>query len=351
MGAVEKGLLLHLERKQRIPGIMSKRETSSEIDQAAARWAARLDLSPLDDAQQRELDDWLAGDIRRLGAFGKARAVLARTDRAKALGPDYDPGRFAAPLALSRRRVLWLSGSAIAATAVGAVGLGLWSREPSYETARGEVRLVPLEDGSVITLNTATQVKVAFSGDLRMVRLVAGEALFEVAKDAARPFVVEAGDSSVRAIGTAFTVRRILGNEVQVLVREGTVELSRRRTEGTATQAARPVRMTANMKVVDAADAPPPRPVTVGPEEVSRELAWREGKIAFNGVTLAEAARQFARYSDTPIILDGNSVADRRVTGLYSATNPEGFANAVATVLDLNATVTPQGVVISEKPI
>lgn len=322
---------------------MTKRETSGEIDDAAARWAARVDLAPLSDSERQELDQWLAADRRRLGAYGKARAVLARTDRARALGSDFDPEQFAPPRGVSRRRFLWWGGATAAAASIaGVVGFGFVGGDPAYATERGEIRRVPLKDGSVVTLNTASRIEVAYRDERRTVRLIEGEALFEVAHDPARPFVVEAGDAHVRALGTAFTVRHTDRRTVQVMVREGTVELSR-----PDAPASRPVRVAANSRAVDQGGPEPIVPVQLDAEEVSRELSWRVGTLAFNGVSLDQAAAEFARYSETRIILADAAIARRKVTGLYSATDPEGFAQAVATVLDLRAERTTQGIRIS----
>lgn len=325
---------------------MTQRETSAEIDDAAARWAARAELAPLSEAEQQELDRWLEGDRRRLGAYGKARAVLARTDRARALGPNFDPEQFAPPREVSRRRFLWMGGGAAAAAAsvAGVLGFGLLRSDPAYATALGEIRRVPLSDGSVVTLNTASRIVVAYRERQRTVRLVEGEALFEVTRNAARPFVVLAGGAEVRALGTAFTVRHTDQHTVQVLVREGQVELLRRNSDAAP---APPVRVAENSRVVDRGGSAAIVPQRLNAEEVSRELSWRVGRIALNGVTLQEAAAEFARYSATPIIVDDPMVARRKVTGLYSATDPEGFARAVATVLDLRASATPQGIRIS----
>ena len=94
-----------------------------------------------------------------------------------------------------------------------------------FSTGKGETKVVALKDGSVVTLNTASEIRVNYSDAVRAVELVRGEALFDVAKNKARPFVVAAGDTSVRVVGTSFTVRHFDAAPVQVLVREGIVEV------------------------------------------------------------------------------------------------------------------------------
>ncbi len=305
---------------------MPVRETSQVIDAQAADWAARVDGGPLSAAEQAELDAWLAGDSRRLGAYAKARAVFAHVQRARALGPDYDAAEFAAaPAPGVNRRALWMGGAAAAAVAA-SVGVGAQLRGSRLRTRLGEVRLAPLPDGSSMTLNTNSRVSVHFTEGLRRVRLIEGEALFDVAKDPARPFVVEAAGTEVRAVGTSFTVSRLPDRPVQVLVREGVVEVGR--------PAAEPVRIGANTRAVaargGAVDAS-----AVTPSEIARELVWREGFLSFEDVSLAQAAAEFARYSETRIVVDDPAIARETVTGLYSANNPSGFAKAVAAALDL----------------
>lgn len=318
------------------------RETSQEIDAVAADWAARIDRGALSPADEDALDAWIAGDARRLGAFMRMRAVALQSNSARALGPDFDPDAFARaePRAqrLTRRRMLWFGGSAAAACALGAVGLRLATRAALHETRLGEVRVVTLEDGSVVTLNTASRIRVAFADARRTVTLEEGEALFDVARDPARPFVVEAGGTSVRAVGTSFSVKRLSDAPVEVLVREGVVEVGQPAT-------ARPVRMTANMRIVTGRAAA--RPIEITGNEVDREIAWRSGRIAFEGEPLAQAAAAFGRYSDTRIIIEDPGIGREEITGLFASNDPVTFARAAAASLELKATVGPGEVRLS----
>jgi transmembrane sensor len=308
---------------------------SRDIDTTAAEWAARVDRDALSADEQRALDDWLSLDRRHLGAFARARAVAAHFDRAAALGASFDPNAFREPrrIRLGPVRGSWLV--AALAAGIAAVALVAVFRVPSGEfaTRRGEVRLVPLADGSAITLNTDTKLDVDYSKAERKVELLQGEALFNVAHDRARPFIVRAGDTHIRAVGTSFTVRRMPGEKVKVLVREGVVEV----TQDAVTKPL-PIRVSSQSEAVlqpqvVAAVAPVPSP------QIDRELAWQQGMISLDGRTLREAAEEFARYSSTAIIIDDLSLADQTVTGLFSANNPVGFARAVATSMNLKVDV------------
>lgn len=320
---------------------MPTRETAAEIDSVAADWAARLDRGDLSPAEDSELEAWLAADPRRAGAFARAQAVSLYSERARALGAGYDAARFgkAAKPSLSRRELLWSSGAVAAGLgALAVAGLAWTMRGKAYLTQVGEMKIVPLADGSVVSLNTHSKIKVAFSDGRRAVMLDEGEALFDVAKDAARPFVVLAGETEVTAVGTSFIVRHLAGMPVQVLVREGIVDIRQRSQD-----AAQAVRLPANMRAVAAQDQAVAS-AAVAPAEIERATAWRDGRIAFEGDTLREAAAEFARYSDTRIVIDDPAIANEAITGLFQANDPVGFAKATAISFGLRAEISEKQV-------
>jgi transmembrane sensor len=304
---------------------------SARIDDAAAEWAARADRGALEPNEARTLEAWLAADPRHLGAFARATAVLSHFDKARALGPDF-PAEAAEPPRFSRRAALPALAATLAVTAgAGAIGYNLIFRR--YSTKRGEMRRVALPDGSTVTLNTASEVVVDFTGDRRSVRLAKGEALFDVVGGAS-PFVVETGGLRLRADKASFNIRRREGRQVEVLICAGSVELA----DGGRVS---------RLPTTTLAFARPSAPASIRPvdgDDVSRKLAWREGMIAFHGETLGEAAQEFARYADERIIIDDPEVARRTVVGLFVANDPAGFAKAVATSFGLDAQPTPDGV-------
>ena len=296
-------------------------EKAEDIYDQAALWAAKVDAGSLAAAEQSALDEWLDADIRHFGAFAQATALLQPQH-----GVPVRP-------ALSRRRLV-IGGSVAAAVTFAAAPLAiLLMRGQRYATKIGEMREVSLDDGSVISLNTDSEVLVDYTKALRAIELVGGEALFDVAKDKARPFVVRARNTQVRAVGTSFSVRMLPAEPVEVLVREGVVEVTR-----PDVPVAPAVRIAANTKALAPKDAPiAAKPVTI--TEVARTLAWREGRIAFHGETLTEAAAEFARYSDTRIRIDDPAIAREKVTGLFVSSDPIGFAKAIATSFDLRAEI------------
>ncbi|MFC5345248.1 FecR family protein [Brevundimonas staleyi] len=313
---------------------MVERVTSRDIDAAAAAWVAREDRAPLSDGDTEALNAWLVADSRHAGALLRARAVALRSESARALGEAYDPAAFGASIAqapVSRRRALIWGGSATASIGLASlVGLGL-AAPTAHATARGEVRLVPLADGSTIMMNTQTRLTVKYDERRRNVRLLEGEVDLSVVADA-RPFVVEIGDQRVVvAHGAGVRLRKLGQAMTDILVHQGQVEVS---SAGRST----PMKMGPNtrMQLTEAGPfSPSTSSVTVSPDVVTRELAWRDGKIAFEGETLAEAAATFARYSDTRIVILDEALAREPITGLFAANDPIGFGRAIGGVFDV----------------
>ncbi len=314
---------------------MAERETSRCIDEQAADWIARLDRGELSGEEAQALEAWLHGDPRRRGALLRADALSMLSESARALGPQFDPQRFAEvqaeppPPALSRRRVLaWTGAGSAVAAAVVALGISL-PAAGAIHTGLGEVRLVTLDDGSTVMLNTQTSVRIRYSESERRVELLDGEAYFTIVGDS-RPFLVDAGEARLRSARATFRVRKLAAKPLDVLVDRGGLLLNR-------TGMSAPVAMRANTRIaLPSAPAPAravaPVPQPVSPDLLSRELAWREGKIAFEGERLDEAAAAFARYSNTRIEIADPALAREPVTGLFSASDPAGFGRAAASI-------------------
>jgi transmembrane sensor len=241
------------------------------------------------------------------------------------------------PAARTSRRMVLAGGIAASIAAVAMITLPNWSHREwqQYSTRMGEIRSITLSDGSVITLNTNSRVAVSFTDNQRDIRLEQGEALFKVAKNKDRPFIVAVANATVRAVGTSFAVRALSASPIEVVVREGIVEVARKDAGA--------VRAGAGTKAVVGGSAP----IVVRPIsrfELARELAWEAGRIAFQNERLADAAKEFARYSSTKIIVDP-TIGNRTVTGLFFSNDPVGFANVTASALDLHVE-TGQGEVI-----
>lgn len=316
-----------------------RRETASEIEEAAAAWAAKADRGQFTPEDQSAFEHWLSSDSRRAGAYARALAVNAHFDRAAALGPGFSPSEFEEPdarrPAFDRRKFMLAGGAAIAASVAGIAGYGIVSAGDAVVTAKGDLRRIALAEGSAITLNTNSRVEPRIEERLRQVHLVKGEALFDVSRDRIRPFVVHAGDVRIRVLGTSFSVRRFDDDSVQVSVLEGVVEVG---TEGGSQYQ----RLTSGQRsrILPEGVFQTERLPQVALE---RSVGWRHGLIDLNGITLAEAAAEYARYSDRRIEISDPAIGAMEVTGVYSTSDPLGFARAAALSLDLRAEPTANG--------
>lgn len=300
---------------------MSRALSSHEIDAQAAVWLAAVNGDG--DRQVRPaLDAWLAEDAAHAEAFQRASEVWAILPRAAACEPEaqsYVPA--------SRRRA-WRPGVAIAACLSVLLGLGVlaWSLADAggYATRAGEQKVASLQDGSRLALNTDTRVEVHFDADRRRIDLDHGEAMFEVAHDASRPFVVVAGDTEIRAIGTVFTVRRTRDDVVVTLIK-GRVAVSNGRARSGAAAAAAVVMLQPGEKLTE----PMQGPARVEPESIEAATAWRRGQAMFDDTPLGTAVTELNRYGGLQIVVDDPRVAALPVSGVF-ATNGADFAEAVA---------------------
>jgi transmembrane sensor len=311
------------------------RSSSKEIDKLAAEWAAKADGGNMTPAEQESFESWLAADIRHLGAYGRVEAGLVRLERLRGVGAGPLREKTSSLARTWTRRRVVLTGSAAAGlAAAGVVGTIVWSdnQQEIYATGMGETRMVPLSDGSVVTLNTKSQITVSFTEAVRNIHLDQGEALFKVAKNKMRPFVVMASGTEVRAVGTSFIVRVLPQRPIQILVQEGVVEVIRPGKPNAV-----PVRVGPETRTLVPHDAPIVTSIIPSPQ-IERNLAWRYGRIAFETETLEDAAEEFGRYSNKRIIVDP-AVANRTVTGRFASNDPVGFAKAAASVLNLHVDV------------
>ncbi|MBY0302713.1 MULTISPECIES: FecR family protein [Alphaproteobacteria] len=297
-------------------------------DASAARWAIRLDEGAFDAHDQAALDAWLGGDERRHGALLRAQATLAYLDRGRALGEaasaapaDDRPGEG------SSRRGFLVGGGALAGlAAAGVAGFALVRLgDTQLRTTRGEIRRVPLADGSVASINTSSAIRVRMAEKRRDVTLEAGEVFFEVARDRRRPFVVSAGQVHVEAVGTAFSVRRRAAG-TEVLVTEGVVKVW---VDGHEDLAAR-IAAGSRSFVVEAAPAVASEPVS-GSDE--RTLAWRSGDIALDGEPLAYAVAELNRYNAQQLVIDSPELGQEPLVGYFRIDQPEAFGRAIGATL------------------
>lgn len=307
---------------------------NNPIEREASDWVARRDAGDLSTAESEVFETWLNSSTVNRVEFLRAEETWEATLRLKALGAGVrsitapPPGRWSMSAffegrthghggTTSRRRTLSALAASVA-TVVVAIGIWAANRQSTdrYATAVGKVTVVPLRDGSRITLNTDTLVRVTQSATLRQVDLDRGEVFFEVAHDKSRPFVVRVFNERIIAVGTQFSVRREL-TDAQVIVTEGQV-----RVESDAKAAPQILNAGAVAQVSDAGTL-----VQIGAVAQTEELlSWRRGLLVFHNATLREAAAEFNRYNTRKIRITDAAIGDLRIAGTFRSTNAEAFA-------------------------
>ena len=303
-------------------------------EQAAAAWLLRQDAGPWTEHDAAEFEAWLAQSAGHRAAYYRYKGAWQEAGKLGALlGRGATPPDAVAPPAMDvtvRKRPGWRApGLAAAASLVCAVGLAALTYvvvlPPAnvYATRVGAMETVALPDGSRLTLNTDSRLRIDMDGNDRRVRLRHGEAFFEVAKDPLRPFVVEAGDKRIIAVGTAFSVRRS-GADVRVLVSEGRVRVE---TAGRADEMLQAPLLDAGMVASTQGDAVLVQ--TRSAAEIAQKLSWRTGQLTFRDTPMAEAVAEFNRYNARKLVIEDASVEELRVGGIFRATQLDAFVSLV----------------------
>jgi len=240
----------------------------------------------------------------------------------------------------SRRSLMFGSMAAAGAAVAATVGWRLLDNVDLYRTGVGERRIVALRDGSRVTLNTASTVEVAFTKTQRRVRLVRGEALFEVAHDATKPFLVDAGAARFRALGTAFNVR-VRPDVVELTVTQGVVAV----VAGEA-GVERPVtaKIAAGGGAVVRSGAV--APTALDDQRLRQRTAWQEGVLEFDGESLAQVVAEFNRYRRQPIVIGDTRLESLRIGGRFEVDEADRFLTALTSSFPIEAMTTADGGVL-----
>ena len=310
---------------------MSEIEARNRLEQAIA-W--RLRTAESGGASCAALEEWLAADVRNAAAWHQVQTPweslgdhattpavihLRRTALAHAHG-------FARPSPKGWRvAVLGLSAAAVILT----LGIALlWQTAPHfdvYRTKAGERRTETLSDGSEITLDSNSEVRVHYTKSSRELVLAHGQALFNVAHDVLRPFSVAADRQSIVATGTSFNVD-MLGSQLLVTLLEGHVIV----VPGPALAR---IDMDAGEQLLIAPSLPP----SITHVNADHAVAWEKGRLVFQDEPLASVVRRVGRYSEHPIVIADEATANLRISGVFREGDVEGFVSTVVSYLQVRA--------------
>lgn len=329
-------------------------EVRDKIAEQAFDWLLRLDSVDADASIEVGFAAWLKESPVHIEEFltleitwreldrldpSKSLRVEELVARAKANIVALDAACFKRtpePADKRQMRRWWLGAASVVVALTGTMYLSQFRTTASdtYVTSLGEQISFTLEDGSVVHLNTQSELRVSFTAEERRVELLDGEALFQIERDPERPFRVVASDTVVQAIGTRFNVYRH-GGRTEVTVVEGRVSVLRAASDpespvpsagAVIDVASGPVTLVAGEQVTVSAGGAVAR---MDIEDTGEITAWRERRLVFRNDTIAEVAEQFNRYNRLQIDVSGR-IASRQLTGVFDADDPESMLNFLA---------------------
>ncbi len=329
-----------------------KRKIENSLAAIAAEWHLRMSADRVSTADKVGFSEWFNASPENLREFAEISTLwggfegfeedfLARYAPAEAAPEVVElyPGTGAGSgweLGASRRS-WWAGGLAAAASILLIVGIVVSNLpEPLhgavYRTAKGERQTYQLQDGSSLTLNTQSLVTVQMTDNERRLVLRQGEAIFDVTKDAARPFLVEAGGRTVRAIGTRFNVAQ-KGDEILVTVLEGVVHVTAKEAQGAAPTAPA-AELTVGEQLVYGDSSASEKESGVDVETVT---AWRNGELIFDSQPLRTVIAEFNRYNDGIIVIGGPTLGDVTVSGTFDINDTAALIPALEQITGVRA--------------
>ena len=326
---------------------MTDAHTSSAQDtatEAAAHWCMRLHEDDCTDAERRAFEEWLAADPLHAAEYEAMLEIWDVADQLPRVAPASSPApttRMSSPKpAISRHRSWRRYGvaaaiSLMALPVAGYVGWDMGWLPSSYQRFESTdlMRQVTLNDGSEVQLNLGTQLTYANYKDQRRVTLKKGEAFFEVTHSADHPFVVKAAQGEVRVTGTQFNVW-MYQDQVRVTLLKGSVIVTTASDhEGYRLDPG----MQASYKSGDY------EPQIRQLYDNNSALAWRNGKLVLDNLTLRDALPLINRYLDSPLLLSDDTTGALRIGGIYNTSQVKNLVTTLPKVLPVTVSQNPSG--------
>jgi transmembrane sensor len=299
--------------------ILEETAALPDADAEAIAWVIRLTSGDASDAERAAFELWRAESPLHEVAFSEVRKLwLGLGDILPTPVVVARVGSATNPQTLTRRRlqpgsVVALAASIALLVGIGAKYMGNWRYD--HVTAAGQREVVALADGSRVQLSSDSAIDIRYSAEVRRIRLVRGEAYFDVIHDAQRPFVVDAGDDAVHDIGTAFSVR-LEGDGVVVVVERGAVEV---------TGSAAPVMLEPNQRVRYGKG----RNARVEPANIVEDLAWTSGRLILEDRSLREVADELNRHFTSSVVLLGGEIGVRRINAVVDLDHIDAWLDAL----------------------
>jgi transmembrane sensor len=312
--------------------------TANTIDDEASIWLVRLDNGNLANRSRKELKAWLSADKRHQVALKAMADIWSDMDEVLIMinGDNSSDNVSLWPILTPVFKPLLMAASVCFLVFFMWVSIPLDVEKNSYVTLKGQQLDARFDDGSIVHLNTNSHIETEFSDDKRIIILIRGEVLFEVAHDPDRPFIVYAGDRLVQAIGTKFVVH-LKSENIQVTVTDGKVKMSKVALNTTlndikelnsATIQADDVFIAKGEKVI-AGSNQIPKFTYIEPENIKRELSWIDGKLIFENEKLIDVIKEVNRYVDIEIVLKDPSLHNIGISGRFDLGDSEALIEAI----------------------
>lgn len=291
-------------------------EKLEEISEQAFVWVLLLENATWE--EREEFMAWLRASPSHMREVLRAMEVIDDVDKLVGASKERS-GRW--PLAGIRWQPLstYLVAACCAVMIVGAAIAALNLHSPQKLSTAYEWQNKVLSDGTVVQAGPLTELVIDYSRNTRAIRLIRGEAMFEVAKNPNRPFIVTAAHATARAVGTRFAVSTEGGEDAVVTVDEGTVTV-KRADDGGGND--RPVTLRAGDEVRVSSGGN----LAVHPVDLHASLAWARHRLVFDGQTVIQAVHEFNRRNRVQIVVTDSTLRQRVVFGTFSADDPESFA-------------------------
>lgn len=319
---------------------LPKREDPIDI---ASDWIAKMDRG-LNRREEMQLKSWLESDRRNRDTLMQVAKLWDRMDALSRLSDMFPEQK------VEQRQNIRHPALALAASLLVAIIIGFWDKvgvEPAaehqalvYETATGEHSTINLSDGSQLTLNTDSLVRVRYNANERALMLERGEIHVQVAHEKARPLNVYVGNRVVQAVGTAFNIEITSEQHIELIVTEGKVIVAINEAGDEPAKLEREngaplTRLSDSSVAVSAGEQlllseSDSDIVSIEAEEIDVKLSWRDGDLIFRGEPLGEAIAEIGRYTSVEFIILDENLRKMRVAGLFKAGDVDGLLDTLS---------------------